>query len=428
MICLINKWANKFAHLIRSSCRTHLFITKIDFMKKNYVALIALSLFFLLPRTNAQTPSTMTPGVCSGIVANFNTGDNGFNSPSIFGSIFDSSFYFNSARGYFTDYFPPTRVNAPGAPRVQSIISPPYPNPNPNGTFTVGFYYIVNNPFVDRFQVRIISVTQTPSGTVTNVEATTGLQSFAAWSTPTPYVDNGPTPTPFLNGFEGRVCLRLVDPDIINAAGTTFRVEVSYLLNSAFFAVFDDLSIGPLNSPLPVNFIGLLGNRNADNTVQLKWDVSQEIDVREYQIERSDNGTSFVTAGSVAAKGKSIYVFSDQGSTRTVFYRVKSVDIDGRTKYSGILQLKGSANDTYATGLMIYPVPAQNDITIAHKRLERGARITITSTSGTTMKIVSPVMGTSNTMINISAMPAGLYFVQLDDGKGGVQTTKLVKN
>lgn len=32
-----------------------------------------------------------------------------------------------------------------------------------------------------------------------------------------PYIDNGPVPTPLLNGFEGFVCMRLVDPDIINS-------------------------------------------------------------------------------------------------------------------------------------------------------------------------------------------------------------------
>lgn len=86
---------------------------------------------------------------------------------------------------------------------MPNIISPPYNNPNPTGTFNVGFYYIVNNPAVDRFQIRIISITQTPQGTITNVEATSGLQSFAAWSTPTPYVDNGPTPTSLLTGLSG---------------------------------------------------------------------------------------------------------------------------------------------------------------------------------------------------------------------------------
>lgn len=397
-------------------------------MKFFYAAFTSLLFLTFSRPSSAQTPSLVTTGVCAGVVADFNTGDNGFNSPSIYGSIFDSSFYFNAARGYWTDYLPPIRVNAPGFPRVQNIISPPYKNPNPNGTFTVGFYYIVNNPNVDRFQVRIVSVTQTELGTVTNIEATSGVHFFSAWSTPTPYVDNGPDPTPFLSGFQGRVCLRLVDPDIVNGPNTTFRVEVSYLISGPFFAVFDDLSIGPLNSPLPVNFIGLLANRNADNTVNLKWDVSEEINVQQYQVERSDNGVSFATVGSVMAKGKSIYAFSDIGSSNTIFYRVKSVDVDGRTKYSGIVQLKGTNANSYGDGLTIYPVPAVNDVTIAHPKLERGARITISSSAGKIVKTIIPSTGSSNTMVSVGGLPGGLYFVRLDDGKGGISSAKLIKN
>jgi hypothetical protein len=397
-------------------------------MKLFYAALTSCLFLFFLQRPVAQTPTTTTNGVCAGVVANFNTNDNGFNSPSIYGSIFDSSFYFHAARGYWTDYLPPIRTQAPGFPRVLNIISPPYQNPNPNGTFNVGFYYIVNNPFLDRFQVRIISVTQTAMGTVTNVEATSGLQFFSAWSVPKIYLDNGPDPTPLLNGYEGNVCIRMVDPDIQNGPNTTFRVEVSYIINEAFFAVFDDLSIGPLNSPLPVNFIGLVANRNTDNTVNLKWDVSEEINVQQYQVERSDNGTSFATAGTVAAKGKSIYAFSDAGSANTVFYRVKSIDVDGRFKYSGIVQLKGNSADSYGDGLLIYPVPAQNEVTIAHKKIERGTMITISSAAGKTLKTIVPATATSHTMVNLNGLPAGLYFVQLDDGKGGLQRAKLVKN
>ena len=390
--------------------------------------LLSLS-FLIVIFTSAQSPSTVTQGICAGVVANFNTNDNGFNSPSIFGGIFDSSFYYNAGRGYWSDYMPPIRVNAPGFPRVQSIISPPYNNPNPTGTFTVGFYYIVNNPAVDRFMVRIVSVTQTTQGTITNIEATSGLQSFAAWSTPVAYTDNGPTPTPFLNGFEGNVCIRLVDPDIINGPNTTFRVEVAYLINGAFFAVFDNLSIGPVNSPLPVNFIGLIANRNTDNSVNLKWDVSEEINVREYQVERSDNGSSFSSVGSVPAKGKSIYAFTDYTiSSKTIFYRVKSIDIDGRFKYSGILKIFGSSSNSYADGLMIYPTPSQNEITISHKKLTRDAKIVIISLDGKILRTIIPAPGSSHTLTNISEMTPGMYFLRLEDGIGNVQTVKLLKN
>lgn len=381
----------------------------------------------------AQTPSTITPGICDGIVANFNTNDNGFNSPSIYGSIFDSSLYFHAGRGYWTDYLPPQRTGAPGVPRVVNIIAPPYTNPNPTGTFNVGFQYIVGNPTLDRFQIRIISVTQTPMGTVTNVEASSGVQFFAAHSTPEPYVDGVtatvPDPTPLFNGFRGNVCIRLIDQDIVNGPNTTFRVEVSYLLSTPTFAMFDNLSIGPLNTPLPVHFIGLVANRGANSTANLKWDVTDEIDVREYQVETSTDGRSFRVAGSVPAGGKPIYQFTDNNvSSGTVFYRIKSVDLDGRSKYSGILRLPGNSGDSYGNTLLIYPVPAKDNVTIQHKRLTTRARMIVTTLDGRVVKEVIPAQGVSHTIINISGLAAGTYFLRLDDGTGYGSAVKLIRD
>ncbi len=404
-------------------------------MKLFYSVRASLLLTLLIVTTwiSAQTPTQTTAGSCVGVVANFNTNDNGFNSPSIYGSIFDSSFYYHSGRGYWTDYLPPFRTAAPGSQRVLNIISPPYINPNPVGTFNVGFYYIVPNAQNDRFQVRIVSVTQTPMGTVSNVEATSGLQSFAAWSTPTPYEDGVttpvPDPTPFMGDEHGFVCIRLVDPDITNGPLTTYRVEVSYLISQPRFAVFDNLSIGPLLSALPVDFIGLVASRNAGNTVGLKWDVSDEINVDRYEIERSENGINFISRGSVSASGKSIYAFSDQDVPgTTIFYRVKSVDIDGRMKYSGVLRLKGDAANSYGDKLLVYPSPASSQVTIEHKRILRDAKITVTAMDGRILKTILPSEGSSHTTLNVTDLKPGIYIIRLDEGGSVFQTTKLIRN
>jgi Secretion system C-terminal sorting domain len=401
-------------------------------MKLIYTAKAFLFFAIFLPSIylSAQTPTITTQGVCAGVVADFNTNDNGFNSPSLYGSVFDSSFYFNTARGNWTDYLPPTRVAAPGFPRVQNLISPPYFNPNAIGTFNVGFYYIVNNPLIDRFQIRIISVTQTPMGTVTNVEATSGLQTFAAWSTPVAYTDNGPNPTPFLNGFQGTVCMRLIDPDITNGPNTSYRVELSYIINEAFFAVFDNFSIGPLNSPLPVNFIGIVANRNTtDNSVQLKWDVSEEVNVKEYNIERSLSGTTFTKIGANPSKGKSIYSYTDYTATAgTIFYRIKSIDIDGRSKYSSIISIKGNSSGSFSDKLMLYPVPANDEVTVQHKKVLRDAKITISSIDGKILGTIIPAEGASHTPIKIGGLNPGLYLVRFEDGTGYSETAKLIKN
>jgi Secretion system C-terminal sorting domain len=401
-------------------------------MKKIYsVKAILISLLFISFLASSQSPTTVGPGVCDGVVANFNTNDNGFNSPSVYGSIFDSSLYYHAGRGYWTDYLPPFRTGAPGSPRVMNIISPPYVNSNPVGTFNVGFYYIVGNPAVDRFQVRIISVIVTPQGTLTNVEATSGVQFFSNWSTPAAYIDGTtapvPDPTTLLNGFQGNICMRLIDPDLSNGPATTYRVEVSYIINEASFAVFDNLSVGPQNSPLPVNFIGIVAQRNNNNGVDLKWDVSEEVNVREYQVESSITGSSFTTVGSSTAKGKSIYTFTNYNApSNTVYYRIKSVDIDGRYKYSGILKLTG--NNSYSSGLMLYPMPATNEITVQHKRLNANVKMMISSVDGQILKVIIPREGTSNTPVDISRLAPGMYFVRLDDGNGDIQSAKLIKN
>jgi hypothetical protein len=386
---------------------------------------------------HSQVPTTTGPGFCDGVVANFNTSDQGFNAPSIYGSIFDSSLYYHAGRGYWTDYLPPFRTAAPVAgQRVMTIISPPFANPNPVGTFNVGFYYIVGNPVTDRFQVRIISVTQTSMGTVTNVEASSGVQSFAAWTVGgvAPYTDATatpavPDPTPFMGTFQGRVCIRLVDADITNGPNTTYRVETAYLVNEPLFAVFDDLSVGPFNAPLPVDFIGLVANRNASvaNTVDLRWDVAQELNVAEYQIERSTNGSTYELAGAVNAKGKSIYSFTDNNATAnaTLYYRVRSVDIDGRSKYSGVLRIAG--NSSYGNNLQVYPVPAKNDITVQHRKLIGKARIIVTSLDGRVLQTVFPTPNSSNTPVTIGSLAPGLYMLRLDDEGGYTESVKFLK-
>ncbi len=401
-------------------------------MKKLYPAkAILLGFLFLSVIARSQTPSQVTAGVCDGVVANFNFDDNGFNSPSVYGSIFDSSFYYHAGRGYWTDYLPPFRTTSPGFPRVMNIISPPYANPNPNGTFNVGFHYIVPNPAVDRFQVRIISVTQTSTGTITDVEATSGVQFFSSWPpVATPYVDgvttSVPDPTPFLIGFEGNICIRLIDPDISNGPNTTFRVEVTYLINEPLFAAFDNLSIGPQTIPLPVDFIGLVAERNSSN-VDLKWDVSQEINVREYQVERSATGTDFAAVGTATAKGKSIYNFTNYNTPAgTLFYRIKSVDIDGRFKYSGVLKISG--NNRFSNRLKLYPVPATNEVTVQHSKIRAGAKLMLTAADGQILRVILPAEGASHTPIDISLLAKGIYFIKLDDGKGDIQSAKLIRN
>lgn len=379
-------------------------------------------------RAGAQIQGVTTisgSGNCSNVVADFNTDDDDFNSPSLYYG--NSSFYFNSAQGWWSEVdgvhsVPP--IPGGGGMRLVSIISPLYRNPNPVGVFDVGFHYIVPDPAVNRFQVRIISATPQGSYTVYNVEATTDFQFFSAYSTtPTAYTGGAPQ----VSGMEGNICIRLLDDDITNAPGVAYRVEVTYEVAEPQFTVFDDLSVGAAApAPLPVTFMGMLANK-VDNGVQVKWDVGDEVNVQEYQLEKSTDGASFNTVGTIASNHKNVYSLTDRTVSKSpsVYYRVKSVDLDGRFKYSGIIRVKNGSS--YSDAVTIYPLPARNQITISHNQLGNRAKLVISTMDGKVMKVVTPGVGVSNTMVDISSFGSGMYLVRLDDGNGKIESKTFIK-
>lgn len=400
--------------------------------------LIAFGILFF-NQVQSQSSSTTASGECGNVVANFNSSSGNHASPSIYGGMFDSAFYYNPIRGYWTD-MDGGRTIAPLSPRVLSIISPPYVNPSPQGQFNVGFYYIVPNAAIDRFQVRIVALEPGPGGsTVANIVATSGVQLFTSWSSPAPYVDfdhstsAGSSPAnPLLTGDSGHVCIRINDADITNAPGVFYRVEVAYVLSTPgadnFFAVYDNLSIGQTiaPAPLPVNFIGIVANK-MDNGITVRWDVGDEVNVQEYQLEKSTNGSSFSTVGTVSANHKTVYSFIDRtpSDAPSVFYRIKSVDFDGKTKYSGIIRVKG--NNSFADVIRAYPSPAKNQITVNHSQLSTRAKLSITTMDGRVLKQMTPAVNASNTMVDVSNLSSGIYIIRLDDGKGKIETTTFIK-
>jgi hypothetical protein len=411
--------------LLTKSCAIVYFTYKYATMKHIYpiVFFILFSMVLGTTRAKAQSSSTTAAGNCSTLVQNFNNSSGGHASPSIYGGIFDSAFYYNPTLGYWTE-LDGGRTTLAGSPRTVTIISPPYPNPNPSGIFDVGFWYKTSNRLTDRFQIRLVQMSTGPGGTtITNIVATSGVQRFIDWSTPNTYID--PSGNVANNGDTGRVCIRIVDADIVTGAGLFYRVEIAYLEQTGFFAAYDNLSIGASigQGSLPVNFIGIVANRTENN---VRWDVGDEVDVDHYELEKSTSGGSFNTVGTIAANKKMVYGLTDpNGKYPTLYYRIKSVDLNGSVRYSGIVRITNSTS--FAGQLKSYPSPARNMVTLEHARLGNSASVTINSMDGKVLRTIRPGSSLSTTMIDISALTPGLYIIRLDDGLGKIESTTIVK-
>ncbi len=362
-------------------------------MKTFYAGLTLFIGFFVLPLTLlAQTPTVLLSSSDCNFVRNFNTNDEGFTSPSIYADDENVEFFYNNGIGAWVETSGLTS-------RDGSLISPPFLNTS-NGSTVVGFTY--SAPAGTQFRIRVISVN--------------GPLEILATTATGPVWDNLPS-------TNGTVCYQLVDADI--TLGAVIRYEISFRANGAESVLFDNFAINTAEIPLPVTFMGFISKRNDDGSVKLLWNVADEVDVQHYVVERSLDGVNFSSIGTVTATGKSNYSFNDNAEvSRTRYYRVRNVDIDGRTKSSNVVKVLSQVK----TGnISLYPVPARNELFVQHDKAAAGSTVTVISFEGQVVKRVRPETNSLQTYLNISTLKAGTYIVQYNDNMGTMKSVKFVK-
>jgi hypothetical protein len=141
---------------------------------------------------------------------------------------------------------------------------------------------------------------------------------------------------------------------------TTFNFNVVNVPGSwnpnRFHIVFKQLSV------LPVTFSTIKAVRQNDD-ILVDWKVENEMNIKQYEVERSADGREFKRSDVVTATGKnnsSGYNWLDQNPiSGNNFYRIKSIGINGEEKYSSIVKvsLENNLHD-----IVIYPNPVTNDV------------------------------------------------------------------
>ena len=125
------------------------------------------------------------------------------------------------------------------------------------------------------------------------------------------------------------------------------------------FSNFSPFGIGQLNTTLPIRLYNFSAKAD-QGKVKLQWNVSEEGNTANYSIERSVNGTSFVSIANVSANGSNLYAGVDASpSASIVYYRIKLISKTGSFEYSSIIKVK--LNDS-KPGLSIFPNPVQNNL------------------------------------------------------------------
>lgn len=124
--------------------------------------------------------------------------------------------------------------------------------------------------------------------------------------------------------------------------GTTITLPVaannySFTLQPGEYHVFTRT-----NAALPVTIINFAGKK-VNNVNMLSWQVANELNLDHYELQKSTDGQNFSFVADIKASGSRNYSYSDNdlnNSAPIEYYRLKSVDIDGKFNFSAIVIIK----------------------------------------------------------------------------------------
>lgn len=156
----------------------------------------------------------------------------------------------------------------------------------------------------------------------------------------------------------------ILTPDFAEAHGTG-----GYVLQVNSVSSFSSFYFGnPNMAVLPVNLLTFKGSL-LNNSAFLQWETSSEQNTSHFIIERSTDGRLFEKAGTVSATGNTgaaaRYSFTDNDaanqSSSTVYYRLRTLDVDGTLSYSKVVSL--TYDRTYSV-FSVYPNPIRHSMKV----------------------------------------------------------------
>jgi hypothetical protein len=205
-------------------------------------------------------------------------------------------------------------------------------------------------------------------------------------------------------------------------AGTGVNTDYAGIFRSAS----PQLGAFEQNITLPITLQSFSGQAIKEMN-QLKWVTSAEMNSSHFELQRSENGMQFTKIAIINAAGNSsipqYYEYADRGQLpANSYYRLKQVDLDGKTWYSRIILIsRGEAGYTIA----VYPNPTSGKLNLISGKEMKNARIRIVNTGGQLVAEKTSISGTSYSL-DISYLVNGVYFMDVYENNK-VTRTRIVK-
>ncbi|HTI07456.1 MAG TPA: T9SS type A sorting domain-containing protein [Puia sp.] len=193
------------------------------------------------------------------------------------------------------------------------------------------------------------------------------------------------------------------------------------LANNSRFTI---ATVNTTTTPLPVKLLFFNAVAN-NNSVELRWATASEDNSDYFDVQRSLNGTAWESLTEIKAAGNSTntlnYNTTDRanGITGDVDYRLRQVDLDGNSIYSGIQKVTIGGNKQ----LHVFPSPAQSVVYIqTTSPIEKIAGLFNMAGQNMLPGLRITTIGDEFYSIDVNGLPKGTYLLKTTKG-----ATKIIK-
>jgi hypothetical protein len=139
----------------------------------------------------------------------------------------------------------------------------------------------------------------------------------------------------------------------------------------------------------------------------LKWETAQEINNKEFILEKSINGTDYNAIATIAGKGVNnngaSYSFTDVSFVNKGLYRLKQIDLDGKTSVFSVVELKNAVAGDYK--ITLYAHAGSSSIMFYNGLQSQKINIRVADLSG---KQLYNYNATANNGDNIIQLPSSI--------------------
>ena len=191
---------------------------------------------------------------------------------------------------------------------------------------------------------------------------------------------------------------------------------------------FGSFGVGKVGTTLPVK-ISSFNAIQEQGKIKLTWNVSSEINVSNYTIEKSTDGIQFNTLSTLNANNNQNYTSYDFAPASINYYRIKVVENNNSNSYSSIVKIKISS---IKAELVVYPNPVvNNQFSIQLSNIAKGKTdVVIYNNIGQQVfsKSIVSVEGSQTQYISLpTSIAKGLYKLVITNNETKLQQTLLMQ-